>query len=114
MTATFDVTVSTDWAATRHRWAAFSSSTTCTPFQAMPWLDAWYTSHADRGAPLLIDVMRGTSLAVLLPFVVTQRGSQRVLEFADLGVSDFNAPILGPAAPTEAADARALWRAVRG
>jgi CelD/BcsL family acetyltransferase involved in cellulose biosynthesis len=111
MTA-FVATASNDWPATRARWAGFAPLTTCTPFQTVAWLDAWYTSHAGLGEPLLIDVMQGNSVAALLAFVMTRRGSQGVLEFADLGVSDFNAPILGPAAPKCETGARALWQAV--
>jgi CelD/BcsL family acetyltransferase involved in cellulose biosynthesis len=112
MSAAYEVSISKDWPATRERWARSPASMTCGQFQTLSWLDAWYTSYAGQGEPVLVDVAHGGDVAVRLAFVVTQRGAQRVLVFADLGVSDFNAPILGPAAPTTAADAMRLWRAV--
>jgi CelD/BcsL family acetyltransferase involved in cellulose biosynthesis len=112
MSVAYDVTISTHWTQTRQRWTQHAASTTCSPFQTVPWLDAWYTSFASQGEPLLIDVLHNGDIAALFPCVVTRRGAQRVLEFADLGVSDFNAPILGRAAPATAVDATRLWRTV--
>ena len=34
----------------------------------------------------------------------------RIIEFADLDLTDYNAPLLGPAAPRDARAARAMWR----
>ena len=36
----------------------------------------------------------------------------RTIEFADLGVTDYNAPILGPAAPSTESAAAAVWQHV--
>jgi CelD/BcsL family acetyltransferase involved in cellulose biosynthesis len=86
-----------------------------TAFQTAPWLRAWYeTIGPSIGAPLLITATdRATgNLAAMLPLVRRRAGRMRIVEFADHGVSDSNAPILGPAAPTDAADARAMWKAI--
>ncbi len=112
MSAAYHVLVSADWPATRDRWARDPAPTTCGQFQTASWLDAWYASQADQGEPCLIDVTLNGDLVVRLALVVTRRGAKRVLEFADLGVSDFNAPILGPAAPVTPVDAARLWRSV--
>lgn len=85
------------------------------PFQQRAWLGPWY-AHMGRvgGAvpcPIAVRDAAGR-IAVLLPLVIRSTGSRRSLEPADGGLSDYNAPILGPAAPTRAADARKLWAAV--
>ena len=51
--------------------------------------------------------------AVMLPLIRrTQRGI-RIIEPADLDFTDYNAPLLGPAAPRDAEAARAMWKEVR-
>lgn len=110
----FDVTVSSDWRATLTRWSASTDATTATPFQSLSWLDAWYASFAAAGdvEPVLVDVSTDGVLVVRLPLIIRRQAGQRVLQFADLDLTDYNAPILGPAAPTSAADAALLWRSI--
>src|SRR5262249_35112734 len=45
-----------------------------------------------------------------LPLVRRLHNGIRLIEFADLDLTDYNAPLLGPAAPRDAATARRLWR----
>lgn len=87
-----------------------------TAFQAPVWLTAWYaTIGTATGEPMLVTIVESGSgeVAAILPLV--QRTGRRltIVEFADGGVSDNNAPILGPAAPVDAAGASALWVALR-
>lgn len=87
-----------------------------TAFQSEGWLRAWYaTIGRTAGEPLLVTALdrRSGELAAMLPLVVRTTRHLRVVEFADEGVSDSNAPILGPAAPTKAEDAQAMWDAIR-
>ncbi len=87
-----------------------------TVFQNPLWLSTWFgTLNGRQGvSPLLVTVRApdGT-LALRLPLVLRRMGRRRAIEFADLDLTDFNAPLLGPAAPTGPSEARALWRAVR-
>ena len=46
----------------------------------------------------------------LLPLIRRQQNGIRIVEFADLDLTDYNAPMLGSAAPRDARAARALWR----
>jgi CelD/BcsL family acetyltransferase involved in cellulose biosynthesis len=46
----------------------------------------------------------------LLPLVRRTRRGVRIIEFADLDLTDYNAPLLGPAAPRDAAGAQAMWQ----
>jgi CelD/BcsL family acetyltransferase involved in cellulose biosynthesis len=104
----FRVELICDWHLARARW---STSDPPTPFQDVRWLDAWY--GAFRGVEPLIAVISDTATAervALLPLVRRRLGALRIIEFADLDLTDFNAPLLGPAAPRDAAGAQLMWR----
>jgi CelD/BcsL family acetyltransferase involved in cellulose biosynthesis len=49
---------------------------------------------------------------VLLPLIRRRQNNIAIVEFADLDLTDYNAPILGCAAPRDAKAARALWRSL--
>lgn len=89
-----------------------------TAFQHGYWLGAWYEAFHDS-APLIAlisDAATGKDIAVV-PMISHIRRGIRIVEFADLGVSDNNAPILAldAALDTAATDVigRALVDAVR-
>ncbi len=97
------------------RWAALDPG--ATPFQSSHWLREWYRhlgSAADV-SPVLVDVEDAlTGEPVMgLPLVLDRRGRQSMIGFADLGVSDYAMPLLGPAVPAGPDEARAAWAAVR-
>jgi CelD/BcsL family acetyltransferase involved in cellulose biosynthesis len=50
---------------------------------------------------------------MILPLIIEKKRWLRVARFADLGVSDYGAPILGPAALVKRRSIRRAWRAVR-
>ncbi|MCP3447631.1 GNAT family N-acetyltransferase [Bradyrhizobium sp. CCGUVB14] len=84
-----------------------------TAFQHGYWLGAWY--NAFHGvAPLIAvitDTATGKDIAMVPMFSHARRGI-RVVEFADLGVSDNNAPILACDATFDAAGAQAIGAAL--
>lgn len=84
-----------------------------TAFQHGYWLGAWY--EAFHGvAPLIAvisDVATGKDIA-MVPMISHMRRGIRVVEFADLDISDNNAPILACDAPLDAADTRAISAAL--
>ncbi|WP_298245803.1 GNAT family N-acetyltransferase [uncultured Bradyrhizobium sp.] len=84
-----------------------------TAFQHGYWLDAWYQAFGDV-APLIAvisDAATGRDIAVV-PMISHVRRGIRIVEFADLGVSDNNAPILAVDAALDAAAAQAVSRAL--
>jgi CelD/BcsL family acetyltransferase involved in cellulose biosynthesis len=85
-----------------------------TLFQDHRWLDAWYKAFAglDDVEPLIavITDMTTGDPAALLPLILRRHKGIRIAEFADLDLTDYNAPMLGPMAPRDAEAARALWR----
>ena len=87
-----------------------------TVFQADRWLGVWYAAlgNEEGCAPLIVRVEReGGGTALVLPLVRRRGRPWPVVEFADAGVTDYNAPLLGPSAPTTPAEAAILWQAVR-
>lgn len=88
-----------------------------TPFQDVRWLGAWYRAFAgvDEVEPLIAvvsDAVTGER-AALLPLVRRVQNGIRIVEFADLDLTDYNAPLLGPAAPRDAGPADAMWRELK-
>jgi CelD/BcsL family acetyltransferase involved in cellulose biosynthesis len=107
----FRVEFTDDWKQAAARWNDMSPPT---PFQAPQWIDAWYRAFAgvDHVEPLIamiFDATTGEEVA-LLPLICRLRKGIRIVEFVDLSLTDYNAPILAGAAPRHAIAARALWR----
>jgi CelD/BcsL family acetyltransferase involved in cellulose biosynthesis len=109
--AGFCVELFRDWQQAAARWTHVKASTL---FQDPHWLDAWYQAFAgvDHVEPLIAIISDpATSVQVaLLPLVCRIQNGIRIVEFADLDLTDYNAPMLGAAAPRDANAARALWR----
>lgn len=96
--------------------ARLSNARQATVFQSAPWLDAIRRSQSRIGdAPMFaieISDRASGALVALLPLTVAREGRLRVARFADIGVSDYRAAILGPMAPHDSAGRSALWRAI--
>ena len=111
--AGFRVELVRDWQQAVARWHDISPST---PFQHPQWYDAWYAAFAGaESVEPLIAVVTNASTgepAVLLPLIRRRQNNIAIVEFADLDLTDYNAPILGSAAPRDAKAARALWRSL--
>ncbi|WMT76601.1 GNAT family N-acetyltransferase [Bradyrhizobium sp. Ash2021] len=110
----FRVELVRDWKQATARWNDINPST---PFQHPQWYEAWYGAFAgaDGVEPLIAVVTDAASgeQAALLPLIRRRHKGMRIIEFADLDLTDYNAPILGNAAPRDAHAARALWRDLR-
>lgn len=97
-----------DWREVAPRWSDAAAST---PFQHPLWCRAWYSAFADTVEPLLAEITDAATgePALLLPLIRRRQNGIAIVEFADCDLTDYNAPLLGPAAPREAGPARALW-----
>lgn len=84
-----------------------------TLFQHIDWLAAWYEGFRSPSPLIAVisDAATGRDIA-LVPLICRPKGGIRIVEFADLGLSDNNAPILSSAAPDDATGARAVGRAL--
>jgi CelD/BcsL family acetyltransferase involved in cellulose biosynthesis len=100
-----------DWKRAIARWNDAGSSML---FQDHRWLDAWYEAFAnvDDVEPLIAIVSAAATgdQVALLPLVRRVQNGIRIVEFADLDLTDYNAPLLSAAAPRDANAARTLWR----
>jgi CelD/BcsL family acetyltransferase involved in cellulose biosynthesis len=109
--AGFRVEFVRDWKQAAAGWINTASST---PFQDARWLGAWYAAFGNvpQVEPLIAvvaDTVTSKQVA-LLPLVRRVHKGIRIVEFADLDLTDYNAPLLTAAAPRDAETARALWR----
>ena len=112
----YDVDVARDFSALAARWGALAPASHEFPFQDASWLEAWYRAfaHDDDITPLIVSVRTGSGdLAMVLPLVERRYRGLRIAEFADLNLTDYNAPLIGAAAPTNAVAAAKQWRAIR-
>jgi CelD/BcsL family acetyltransferase involved in cellulose biosynthesis len=106
--ARYRVELFDDWKQAAARW---NEARATTPFQDFRWLGAWYGAFTEVEPVIaVITDARTLEQAALLPLVRHARGGLRIIEFADLDLTDYNAPLLGPAAPRDAAGAQAMWR----
>jgi CelD/BcsL family acetyltransferase involved in cellulose biosynthesis len=101
------------WAAANWQWRPGQA----TAFQRPEWLEPLYAAvarHQPDILPLTVEVLDGQgALAYRLALLRRRSGSRRIIEFADLNMTDFNAPLLGPAAPRTATEAARAWKAVK-
>lgn len=91
--------------------ACWNETRATTPFQDFRWLGAWYGAFTGV-EPVIAAITdaRTQEPVALLPLVRRMHRGLRIIEFADLDLTDYNAPLLGPAAPRDAAAAQAMWR----
>lgn len=92
----FEVSVLPAFDFLSEEYAALFAASSATPFQHPIWLSAMYGRLVpSRGAQPLIVTIRDASnrLLMVLPLLRRRYGLLRVIEFADLGVADYNAAI---------------------
>ena len=112
--AGFQVDFVRDWDVAVSRW---DNGAHQTPFQHRYWLDAWYAAF-DTVSPLIAiisDSATGRNVA-LVPLIRRVQRGIRIVEFADLGLTDYNGPVLGFGVLSDAERARmcqALMAALR-
>lgn len=84
-----------------------------TAFQHHDWLDAWYRAFASVAPLIAVISDAGTGRAIaMVPMIAHVRRGIRIVEFADLGVSDNNAPILALDAELDTAATEAIGKAL--
>jgi CelD/BcsL family acetyltransferase involved in cellulose biosynthesis len=113
METQFKVEIASTWDVVATRWERLQAQGILTPFQQAHWQSTWYRVFGQSPdiEPMLVTVSdrRCGRDTLLLPLVRRRVGLLRVIEFADLWVTDYNAPLIGRDAPYTRADAEALW-----
>ena len=112
----FAIEVARDLGSVEQDWARLEADGLLTPFQTLAWLAPFYRELAPRlkAKPLIIvvrDRANGAPL-MLLPLCARRIYGVNVVQFADLGVSDYNAPILAKSFDPTPAQWRRLWRRI--
>jgi CelD/BcsL family acetyltransferase involved in cellulose biosynthesis len=99
-----------DWKQAASRWNFAGHATT---FQHRRWLEAWYAAF-DTVSPLIAIVSDAATdrQVALVPLIRRRQRGVRIVEFPDLGLTDYNAPILALGTPGNETQARALCRAL--
>lgn len=98
---------------------ALAAGAVATPFQSATWLAALDAVLAPARAAsielLWVSDAASHDLIVALPIAMRRVGGLRAAEIADLGVADYQAPLLGPSAPAfaDAGGAAAIAVALR-
>jgi CelD/BcsL family acetyltransferase involved in cellulose biosynthesis len=115
--AMFGVERSCAWQTIKPDWDKVYCAGEPTVFQSTRWLTGWYESLAGQTdiEPLLLTVrnLRTGLVALYLPLLKHTVNGVRIVEFADLDLTGYNAPLLGPAAPREPETVAAMWRDLR-
>ncbi|RXH20986.1 GNAT family N-acetyltransferase [Bradyrhizobium zhanjiangense] len=98
--STFDIAIEQAFDFLSPEYADLFDNSAATAFQHPVWLHSLYTrlaSHAGA-TPLIVVVRHRTTraLAMVLPLLRIRRGPIRTVEFADLRVSDYLAPVCSP------------------
>ena len=99
-----------DWKQAAASWSGEGQQTA---FQHPLWFGAWYDAF-DEISPLIAivgDTLTGRKVA-LVPLIRRVRHGVRIVEFADLNVTDYNAPILRAGVTFDMAEAREISRAL--
>ncbi|MFL5284525.1 MAG: GNAT family N-acetyltransferase [Rhodopila sp.] len=111
ITQRFDVSVSYDPSVVAGVWEALEPEGTV--FQTRAWLLPLYRIVAPKFhmAPLFVTVSdRSSSRPImLLPLCIGRKSGLTVIEFADFGITDYNAPLVSPALTLNTAEAQDLW-----
>lgn len=95
----FDVGVENSFDFLSQEYATLFEASCATAFQHPVWLDRLYrrlVTHV-RAEPLIITARRKGELVMVLPLLRRRHGAVRVIEFADLQVSDYASPICSAA-----------------
>jgi CelD/BcsL family acetyltransferase involved in cellulose biosynthesis len=99
----------------QHDWETLVKSGRSTPFQTPAWLRPWYRIVAPHFAakPLFV-VVRDSSAAplMLFPLCTRRQGGLRMIEFADGGLSDYNAPLVAKGFAPDEREMNALWQRI--
>lgn len=85
-------------------WRRMESEGSCLVFQTYDWISCWYDTArlVSEAEPLIVAVFRETAEPTwILPLCLHKKNNLRVVSFADLGVSDYAAPLIGRDAPSD-------------
>ncbi len=87
------------------------------PFQTIRWIDSWARTLGRepnvQALPIAVFEDSSQHPILLLPLILTTENGLSKIEPADLGLTDYNAPILARNLALSARDALAIWSAIK-
>jgi CelD/BcsL family acetyltransferase involved in cellulose biosynthesis len=111
----FVVSVTTDLDAAIRLYQEMEADCISTAFQTRLWFECWVAKLArPKGVRALVCSVRSSEghALMLLPLCLRTDGRLRVIEAADLGVTDYVAPVMAPAFRPTPAEWEQLWRRI--
>ena len=114
-TDTASITVFRDLVSLEPFWQRLETDGHATIFQTWAVFQAWVRHAAERQGLtwVVIGVMRGeTTPLMLLPLVVRRSNGLQIIEWADLGVSDFNGPVVARSFHPTAREMQRIWNRI--
>jgi CelD/BcsL family acetyltransferase involved in cellulose biosynthesis len=95
-----DIEIAPSWEAVADRWKALEKHAVATPFQSAHWIGNWYDTLGSSAAiePVVVSIVEPASRRdlMMIPLVRRSENGVRRIEFADLWVTDYNAPLMRP------------------
>ncbi len=111
----FRIEITQDFATAERAWIELEAAGSA--FQSRAWLGPWYKFIAPsvKAEPLFVTVRdRATGRPLIFfPFCLRRICGVKIVEFPDLGVTDYNAPICAPDVEFTDEQLEALWAEVR-
>jgi CelD/BcsL family acetyltransferase involved in cellulose biosynthesis len=106
----FSIDFVDDWKLAIARWSGAGQETA---FQHPLWFESWYGAF-EEASPLIAIVTDSVTErpVALVPLILRVSHGVRIVEFADLNVTDYNAPVLRVGAALDVAEARSMCQAL--
>ncbi|MBS0268732.1 MAG: GNAT family N-acetyltransferase [Proteobacteria bacterium] len=93
----FSVEIASKWSAVSDRWQALERQAFASPFQTAHWIGNWYEAFTPTGIePVIVSVVERSSGRdlMMIPLIRHTQNGVRRIEFADLWITDYNAPLV--------------------
>ncbi|RUP10436.1 MAG: GNAT family N-acetyltransferase [Hyphomicrobium sp.] len=93
----FSVEIASTWSAVSDRWQALGRHAFASPFQTAHWIGNWYEAFTPTGIePVIVSVVERSSGRdlMMIPLMRHSQNGVRRIEFADLWITDYNAPLV--------------------
>ncbi len=109
------VKIYNDYSALEPVWRRMETEGRCLVFQTYDWVSCWYDAArlVNEAEPVIAVVFREEAEPTwILPLCLYTKNGLRIISFADLGVTDYAAPVMGRNAPSDPETAQNILEAV--
>ena len=95
-------------------WRRMETEGRCLAFQTYDWISCWYDAARFCGQPeplIVVVTKKGGEPAWILPLCIYRHKKLQIIAFADLGVTDYAAPVMSRNAPSDKQTIRLMLKA---